>query len=389
VLVTDTSEGVQWEVDHVLADPTLRAKSLFVASPVRSREEQSEALGGIARALGQSAPLPSDTIALAATDAGGVQALTSPTLSSDAYASALNLRLQQDFGLEVEFKRPRGKVAQVGAGLLATGVVGAGAAAAVMMAVNPQMFAPAEVASREVTEDVLAEPPPPNVPEFDDCNGESWCPRMVQIPAGSFEDNHDGQPNGRVNIGAFAVGRYKISRAQWAAFVAETSRAERLEYNDCSWREPGFPQSDSDPVVCISWNDAHDYVQWLSQRTGHTYRLLTDAEWDYAARAGSEYFETTSYVSSPNDFGLYDLNRDPWEWTQDCLPDRDLGFPADGSAQRDGLGREGLDCGLYMMRGGDTHDYTQGLSLRSGYRRGDSFGPARRNVIGFRVARTE
>ena len=146
---------------------------------------------------------------------------------------------------------------------------------------------------------------------FQDC---PECPEMVVIPAGRFVMGSPASEPGRfygedprrkVSIHQFAAGRFDVTRGEWAAFAKDTSRAPRegckisaLPKNqeaEASWRNLGFPQDDSHPVVCVKWSDAQDYVRWLSQRTGRRYRLLTEAEWEYAARAGT----TTAFPWGP------------------------------------------------------------------------------------------
>jgi len=152
---------------------------------------------------------------------------------------------------------------------------------------------------------------------FRDCPD---CPEMIVIPAGSFtmgspksEVEHDASSETRlqlerplrvVNIQKFAAGKFDITRAEWAAFVADTDRPTTGDctgsflpgapgskpwdpHPEASWANVGFSQDDRHPVVCITWNDAQDYVQWLSRKTGANYRLLTEAEWEFAARAGT------------------------------------------------------------------------------------------------------
>jgi formylglycine-generating enzyme required for sulfatase activity len=230
---------------------------------------------------------------------------------------------------------------------------------------------------------------------FVDCVGP-FCPEMVMIPPGRFlmgspnyeQDRRDNEgPVHEVNIGyAFAASKYPVTRGQWRAFLAATGRSAssgcfgwnlstrkwepRPEY---SWLNPGFAQEDSHPVVCVSWNEAEDYASWLSQKTGHRYRLLSEAEYEYINRAGSNgpYFwgntevgqcryangadatvkaripgwswptvdcsdgyVFTSSVGSfkPNGFGLYDTTGNVWSLTQDCYHDSYSGAPTDGSA---------------------------------------------------------
>lgn len=152
---------------------------------------------------------------------------------------------------------------------------------------------------------------------FRDCPD---CPEMVVIPAGSYtmgspasELGHDSfseiqlQLEGSlrvVSIQQFAAGKFNITRGQWAAFVSATNRAitggcrwsglprtpgsKLWDPNpEATWKNHGYVQDDNHPVVCVTWNDAQDYVQWLSRKTGANYRLLTEAEWEYAARAGT------------------------------------------------------------------------------------------------------
>jgi hypothetical protein len=136
------------------------------------------------------------------------------------------------------------------------------------------------------------------------------CPGMIVVPAGEFvmgaPEDEAGRfpeegPQRTVRIRRFALGRFDVTRAQWAAFVAATHRPARggCAWSDlpggpdgkpnpaASWRDLGFPQSGNHPVVCVSWEDARDYAHWLARRTGHRYRLPSEAEWEYAARAGT------------------------------------------------------------------------------------------------------
>jgi formylglycine-generating enzyme required for sulfatase activity len=200
--------------------------------------------------------------------------------------------------------------------------------------------------------------------EFDDCDAAAWCPRMVALPAGAFvmgspkgeRGRFDDEAQRRVRLAGFAIGKHPVTRGQWAAFVAATGRpapASPCAYarvERASWRNPGFPQGDDHPVVCVSWGDAQDYARWLSARTGRRYRLLTDAEWEYAARAGTttafpwgavashEYgnygadsccgpavrgrdrWAFTSPVGAfpPNAFGLHEMHGNVTAWVETC-----------------------------------------------------------------------
>jgi len=150
---------------------------------------------------------------------------------------------------------------------------------------------------------------------FTDCID---CPEMVVLPPGDYlmgspdtetdRREHEG-PQRRVNIPKkFAVSTFEITREQFAAFIEATTYTPA---NNCmvwtgvrggeqipskNWQDPNFEQTDNDPVVCVSWTDAKAYVAWLVEKTGKSYRLLTESEWEYAARAG-----TTSRYSFGNE----------------------------------------------------------------------------------------
>jgi formylglycine-generating enzyme required for sulfatase activity len=186
-------------------------------------------------------------------------------------------------------------------------------------------------------------------------------PEMIWIPAGRFQmgdiqggGSSDEKPVHRVSINKFAMGRYELTVGEFRQFVnANGYKTDAEKGGDCwswakdwknvkgaNWRNPGFSQSDNHPVVCVSWNDATAYAEWLSQQTGQQYRLPTEAQWEYAARAGTttKYWwgndigsnkancggcgsqwdnKMTAPVGSfaPNQFGLYDTVGNVWEWT--------------------------------------------------------------------------
>lgn len=203
---------------------------------------------------------------------------------------------------------------------------------------------------------------------FRDCD---QCPEMVVVPAGSFtmgsprgEGSDDERPQHEVTIArAFAVGKYPITFDEWDACVAAGGCKYKPE--DAGWGRSRRP------AINVSWNDAQEYVAWLSKKTGKPYRLLSEAEWEYAARggtttrypwgdepgtnranfrdSGSQWSgKQTAPVGSfdPNKFGLHDMIGNVWEWTQDCWNDSYKGAPADGSAWESG------NCGLRVVRGG-------------------------------------
>ena len=177
---------------------------------------------------------------------------------------------------------------------------------------------------------------------------------MIIVPSGTFTMGSpadepsrwmDEGPQHQVNIRSFAVGKHEVTRGQFAAFVDATE----YDAGNC-WRNPGFTQTDTHPVVCVSWNDAKAYINWLLAKSGRQYRLLTEAEWEYVARAGTttayhfgatispsqaNYNNTETVVvgSYPaNAFGLHDVHGNVWEWVEDCWHNNYNGAPSDGSA---------------------------------------------------------
>ncbi len=249
-------------------------------------------------------------------------------------------------------------------------------------------------------------------------------PLMVVVPAGEYmmgspetepmRQANEG-PRHRVRIGyAFAVGKYPVTVGEYARYVADTHHdggeacftIERHEYRlrgNRDWHHAGFAQTADHPVGCVNWFDARAYVAWLSKQTGHSYRLLSEAEYEYANRAGStsawwwgDAIGTNRTVcdgcGSPfddrqpakvgsyeaNAFGLYDTTGNVWSWTADCWNADYSAAPDDGSAYSTG------DCDLHVMRGGSLHSPVR--ELRSAARSRHWF--SLRNVpVGFRVAR--
>lgn len=248
------------------------------------------------------------------------------------------------------------------------------------------------------------------------------CGSMRVIPPGHFLMGSPGNEPGRqaneaprhsvLIARAFAIGVHDVTVAEYRRFVEATGYAPGNPR--CDWRNPtvhGIPisQMPEDPVVCVSWNDAHAYLQWLSQISQQPYRLPTEAEWEYAARAGStaarpwgpdpdsNYANTgtetccgprvskgdrwpyTSPVGSfpPNAFGLFDMIGDVWQWTMNC-----------GSAdytQPDTPDLDATSCRTHVVRGGGWFHPPQ--VARSAARAADD-SELRMPDIGFRVARS-
>ena len=194
----------------------------------------------------------------------------------------------------------------------------------------------------------------------------------------------------------FAIGRYEVTFDDYHRFAKSTGKSLP---SDRDWGRG------KRPVINVSWQDALEYATWLSDQTGKRYRLPTEAEWEYAARAGTEtkYYwgnnlikgmancdgcgsqwdnKQTAPVGSfkPNNFGLYDTAGNVWEWVQDCSHENYTGAPTDGSAW---LERGGGDCGQRVIRGGSWYNIP--VFLRSS-NRDWSHADYRSYNIGFRLA---
>jgi formylglycine-generating enzyme required for sulfatase activity len=286
---------------------------------------------------------------------------------------------------------------------------------------------------------------------FHDCS--DGCPEMVVLPQGSFIMGAAPGEEARLNLPnqfrgrstpqhsvtiqrKLAIAKFDVTRDEYARFVAETNRPD---HDSCytlnadssgqsvvtgvNWRSPGFSQTGRHPVVCVSWGDAQAYVAWLSAKTGHVYRLPTEAEWEYAARAGTttarygsdnpaelcrytnaadldyskqypgdsgpiganracrDGYTFTSPVGRfpPNQFGLYDMLGNVFQWTEDCWNANYSGAPTDGTAWQSG------DCGRHVTRGGSWDLSINFLSSASRRALPTAFWA---NSFGFRVART-
>ena len=240
--------------------------------------------------------------------------------------------------------------------------------------------------------------------KFRDC---PECPELVVVPSGSFmmgspaseEGRRDNEgPVRRVTIAApFAVGVYEVTFGEWDACVS-AGGCDGYRPDDRGWGRGNRP------VIDVSWDDARAYVAWLSRETGQGYRLLSESEWEYVARAGTStrYWwgndigrnrancdgcgsrwdgERTAPVGSfsANGFGLHDVHGNVWEWVEDYVNESYSGAPTDGSAWELG------SCFSRVLRGGSWFDYPGGLRS-AGRDRRESVN--RCNVAGFRVART-
>lgn len=263
---------------------------------------------------------------------------------------------------------------------------------------------PTSVASFKVAQRPLLE-------VFQDCES---CPKMVRLPAGSFwmgspvsevGRHADESPLIQVDVATFAMALTEVTRFDWMSFERHSGyRAASgcltwdgdgyVQSAHLGWRNPGFSHLDEHPAVCVSWQDAQEYARWLSTQTGNKYRLPSEREWEYAARAGTstpypwsgssvcghanvadealllkhpgwqiercnDGYPFTAPVGSfaPNAFGLYDLHGNVMEWVQDCW-----GPQLHASDVR----QSPLNCRSRVIRGG-SWDLTASY-MRSAYR---------------------
>ncbi len=271
------------------------------------------------------------------------------------------------------------------------------------------------------------------------------CPPMVVIPTGTFVMGTIGDSPEAAEHPAehdlplitiaqpFAIGQYELTRREFARFASETGfvpkspcrtwdavKSRFLDRPVSDWRNPGFPQivSDDQPVTCVDWTEARSFATWLSHKSGHTYRLPSEAEWEYAAKGGTQTlrfwgndpddgcdfantFDLTGRETyplawevaqcrdgaadlapvgryRPNAFGLYDMIGNVWEWVEDCSSNSYVGRPKDQRAWV----WEG--CERRIQRGGSW--MTAPARSRSAYH-GDGRPGDRAVFFGFRLVR--
>jgi len=306
-----------------------------------------------------------------------------------------------------------------------------------------------------LTTEVFAKDLTHQITPIKDCE---HCPLMVIIQPGSFlmgssstvkGSREDERPVHKVDINyAFAAGQFEVTRLEFQKFIEATDHdmsggcygatEQGIQLSEKSdWFNPGYPVSDHHPVVCVSWNDAKAYAEWLSEDTGFTYRLFSESEWEYIARAGTKTirfwgdaeegcefangadlditpeafleemqarqtkivlpenwkvanchdgFATSAPVGSfrPNAYGIYDILGNVAEWVEDCWNNSYINAPTDGSSRLYG------DCDRPILRGASYYDMP--IYLRSsnhyGFESDQSENKDTRYInFGFRVMR--
>ncbi|WP_298503805.1 formylglycine-generating enzyme family protein [uncultured Maribacter sp.] len=281
---------------------------------------------------------------------------------------------------------------------------------------------------------------------FRDCD---QCPEMVVIPSGSvyvgsYEEEIGRKKGERKRVlatiaNSFALAKTEVTLGQYRVFMEETKyKSNQAFYKgeplvgcnyfdgksygyvaEHNWKNPGYPQRETDPVVCVSWSDADAYAQWLSKKTGRMYRVPSAVEFEYASRAGSSspwywgtdpteacdyanvgdrafakkfptrasFSCTDGYVFTtrvgrfkPNKFGLYDMVGNAWEWTSDCFQKDLTNAPIDGSAW---LENDNKECGARTPKGGS---WISGIAWSRAAVRSRDGADYKSFMLGFRVA---
>lgn len=271
------------------------------------------------------------------------------------------------------------------------------ASAAIFLWQNPDLWRTrimAEAPIETTPTETLVTPPPEAAPTrapFQDC---AECPQMIVLPGGRFRmgagDDDTGRqpwetPQHEVTLPAFAISVHEVTFAEWDACVA-AGGCNAYAPPDRGWgRGPR-------PVMMVSWRDAQRYVNWLSEHTGRAYRLPSEAEWEFAARAGatSRYWWGDAFdpgraprgetidvgATEANAFGLTEVSGNVGEWVEDCYVNTYRDAPADGRAVTRG------DCARRVVRGGSWRDGPNALRVASRSRVGQTVRDA---SIGFRV----
>jgi formylglycine-generating enzyme len=270
--------------------------------------------------------------------------------------------------------------------------------------------------------------------ELKDCPD---CPQLVVIKPGSFtmgspvteEGREEGETQHQVTIlKSFGLGKYSVTKGEFRQFVKESgynakgkcssldAKGDMIESEQFNWEAPGFEQTDKDPVICVNANDAEAYAAWLTKKTGNAYRLPSEAEYEYAARAGTttarywgesqddgckyangigseaqkvfwgkfvkcdDGFVYTSPVGNykPNAFGLYDMLGNAWVWLADCWHDSLKGAPDNGSPWVE------KGCTSRIMKGGSFISNHTSLRSASRHKAGTE---QRFHNYGIRIAR--
>jgi formylglycine-generating enzyme required for sulfatase activity len=251
---------------------------------------------------------------------------------------------------------------------------------------------------------------------------------MATVPAGTFQMGKmvnrgygeiDGPTHTVTLEHSFKVAKHEVTLGEFRAFTRETGYVSERKCNvykegtnwyidpQRNWANPGFAQPENHPVVCVSWKDAQAYIDWLNRKSGHHYRLPSEAEWEYIASTANyggartvthdnanigkvdccggkvqgkdTWMHTAPIGSFPADsYGLHDIRGNVWEWQRDCYHDNYNGAPSDGNA------RESCPTpGYHVVRGGSYGDAGEFLEERFRLRGPEDQGYF---TVGFRLA---